>query len=226
MDEREYGTLDRSYHVGRKTRRSLVYRLNRRTSEVIASVRRHYTGNPGNIIDLGTADGLMLGKLKDAFPCAECLGVEYSLELVQCNTDQRITVVQGDVNALPVGDSSQDIAVAAAILEHLRDPATTLSEAKRVLRPGGLLVLTTPDPFWERVATIVGHLRDEAHFSVMKLKTLVQLLRRVGYEILEQRKFMLSPIGLPWEKSLESVLTRAGLQCFLANQLVVCRKPQ
>lgn len=221
----QYGALDKSYHLGRTTRWSLRYRLRRRTEEVILSIKKHCAGNPENILDLGAADGLMLGHLKDTFPSAECLGIEFSAELVACNTDSRITVEQGDVNVLSVGNDSQDVAIATAIIEHLPDPVTMLKEAKRVLRPGGLMILTTPDPFWERVARVVGHLADDMHCRVMTLPELVAMLQRTGYEILEQKKFMLSPIGLPWEYTMERFVRSLGLRCLFANQLVVCRKP-
>ncbi|MCK5343669.1 MAG: class I SAM-dependent methyltransferase, partial [Candidatus Heimdallarchaeota archaeon] len=107
-----YGTLDKSYHLGRKTKKSLIYRLKRRSQEVIQSIEKYYSGNPKDIIDLGTADGLMLGIIKDAFPFAKCFGIEYSHELVESSVDSRITVLQGDVNCLPIPSDSFDVAIA------------------------------------------------------------------------------------------------------------------
>lgn len=45
---------------------------------------------------------------------------------------------------LPFEDCSFDLVVSVEMIEHVRDLQTLLSEARRVLRPGGLLALTTP----------------------------------------------------------------------------------
>lgn len=45
----------------------------------------------------------------------------------------------------PLADSSVDVVIMGAILEHLLDPLAALSEARRVSRPDGQLVLSTPN---------------------------------------------------------------------------------
>lgn len=220
----EYGTLDKSYYWGRKTKKSLIYRLNRRAKEVIISINKYFIGIPDNIIDLGTADGLMLSIIKNKFPSSQCVGVEYSRELAEVNKDNSMTIIQGDVNYLPIPDCSFDIAIATAIIEHLPDPKRFLSETKRVLKKNGVIILTSPDPFWEKVATTVGHLHSEEHCKIMNLEEIVSLFNEVGYKILEQRKFMLSPIGMPIEIPIEKIVRRVGFNFLFANQLVVGKK--
>jgi len=220
----EYGTLDKSYLIGRRTKKSLIYRLNRRAKEVIKSIKKYYSGIPKDIIDLGTAEGLMLGMIKDNFPSAKCIGIEYSWELLKANANSEITVLQGDVNYLPLPNNSFDIAVATAIIEHLPSPKKLLEEVKRVLKPTGLIILTSPDPFWEWVATLVGHLPNEQHKRIMNLRELIWLFHEVGYEILGQKKFMLSPVGLPLEIPIENVVRSIGLNFLFVNNLVVGKK--
>ncbi|HEX5924238.1 MAG TPA: class I SAM-dependent methyltransferase [Baekduia sp.] len=52
------------------------------------------------------------------------------------------TYFEGDV--WPVEDASVDVVLATETLEHVPDPAAFLAEARRVLRPGGRLILTVP----------------------------------------------------------------------------------
>ncbi len=217
----EYGTLGKLYHLERKTRKSLKYRLKRRTDEVIASIKKYYSGIPDDIIDLGAADGLMLSMVKDIFSDARCIGVEYTQELVEANKDDRITLLQGDVNSLEMPDNSFDIVIATAIIEHIPVPEKMLKEARRILRPNGLMILTSPDPFWERIATMVGHLHDEQHHKVMNLKEIASLMKEVGFLIIEKKKFMLSPVGIPLECLIENTVRSMGLNFLFANQLVV-----
>ena len=52
---------------------------------------------------------------------------------------------QADARALPLPDASIDIAVSFETLEHLAEQDQFLSELRRVLRPAGLLIISTPD---------------------------------------------------------------------------------
>ena len=220
----EYGILDRSYHLDRQTKKAVKYRLKRRTEEVIKIIKKYYSEAPENIIDLGTADGLMLSEIKDSFPSAKCVGIEYSRELVEVNSDTRIIILKGDMNSLQIEDNSFEVAIAAAVIEHLPDPKMMLEEAKRVLKPNGIIIITSPDPFWEHIATMIGHLSPSQHVCLMNIKKIALLLIDVGYEVLEKKKFMISPFGMPLEISVEKLLTRMGLKFMLANQLIAARK--
>jgi SAM-dependent methyltransferase len=55
--------------------------------------------------------------------------------------DVRVIAEDG---AWPVGDGEADIVLATETLEHVPDPAAFVTEAQRVLRPGGRLILTVP----------------------------------------------------------------------------------
>ncbi|ESQ77014.1 bifunctional 2-polyprenyl-6-hydroxyphenol methylase/3-demethylubiquinol 3-O-methyltransferase UbiG [Asticcacaulis sp. YBE204] len=50
-----------------------------------------------------------------------------------------------ETGRLPLPDHSVDLFVSLAVIEHLRDPALFLSEAMRVVRPGGGVILSTPN---------------------------------------------------------------------------------
>jgi len=61
--------------------------------------------------------------------------------------------VLADVNALPFRDASIDVLTADFLLEHLAEPHRMAGEAFRVLRPGGALIIRTPN-LWHYVALI------------------------------------------------------------------------
>ena len=54
-----------------------------------------------------------------------------------------VVPVRGDVLRLPFADEVADVVVAGEVLEHVREPLELVSEACRVLRPGGVLVIDT-----------------------------------------------------------------------------------
>jgi GT2 family glycosyltransferase/2-polyprenyl-3-methyl-5-hydroxy-6-metoxy-1,4-benzoquinol methylase len=60
-------------------------------------------------------------------------------------TDANIRFLHGDIVAIPLQDASVDLVVSFETLEHLTDHRTMMLEIKRVLAPGGVLVVSSPD---------------------------------------------------------------------------------
>ena len=260
------GVLDIEYHNGRMQRRALRYRLARRTEEVLRAIRLHYCGTPHSLLDIGTADALMLDRIKQRHFNCTCVGIDYSAVLLATNQNPNISLVPhhgdsdrlrmgrsvsypafhrhvqsyrphhnyqnqsdqvlavSDAQRLPIAARTFDVAVYAAVIEQLPQPRVMLAEAHRVLRPGGVLAVTTPHPFWERVAVLVGHEAAEEHCTEFHLAQLADLFQAVGFEVLEMRRFMLSPIGLPAEMQVEALVRFMRFNFLFANQLIVGRK--
>lgn len=57
----------------------------------------------------------------------------------------RVRAVRGNLAALPFGESTVDVVANLQVIEHLWDQAGFLAECYRVLRPGGRLLITTPN---------------------------------------------------------------------------------
>jgi SAM-dependent methyltransferase len=55
--------------------------------------------------------------------------------------------IQTDAYRLPFGDAAIDVALCTEVLEHTHSPELVLQELRRVLKPGGKLLLTTPFAF-------------------------------------------------------------------------------
>ena len=87
--------------------------------------------------------------------------------------------------------SSFDAVVLVDTLEHLRDPRSTLEETRRILKPGGILYVSTPD-----VGSLTARLlrnrwwgfRPE-HLVYFSKKSLNTLLKETGFSILSRRSF-------------------------------------
>ncbi|WP_267594402.1 class I SAM-dependent methyltransferase [Carbonactinospora thermoautotrophica] len=57
----------------------------------------------------------------------------------------RVPVLRGNVVALPLADASVDVVVSLQVIEHLWDQPGFVRECARVLRPGGRLIVSTPN---------------------------------------------------------------------------------
>jgi glycosyltransferase involved in cell wall biosynthesis/SAM-dependent methyltransferase len=156
---------------------------------------------PARILDVGCSGGLLAERLRERGH--KVVGVDY-LEIpgVRERTDE---FFQADLNqGLPpeVGEG-YDIVIAGDIVEHLMRPDHALREISRVLRPGGQVLLSVPNfAHWYprvRVATgLFGYDRrgilDDTHLRFFTRLTLRRLVRRCGYDILEERATGL-PLG-------------------------------
>lgn len=168
----------------------------------------------------------MLDLIHRQYPQACCVGVEYNQDLVNFGKTKfpDLKLIQGDIQLLDFPDDFFDVARATAVIEHVPDPAKAMREAKRVLNGGGIIVLTAPDPFWELIATTVGHLKNDQHNEVMNLAQLCNLAQENGFIVLKTQKFMLSPVGMPFEFFVEKWMRRLHLDFMMANQLLVAAK--
>ena len=102
------GSMDIEYAKNRETKKSLKYRLWRRTYEVLVAIENFASKPPQKIIDLGAADGRMLDLIHRQYPQACCVGVEYNQELVNFGKTKfpDLELIQGDIQSLDFLDNS------------------------------------------------------------------------------------------------------------------------
>lgn len=103
---------------------------------------------PPRLLDAGCGDGTFLGFLDAAFPHLELEGIDFSQDRIEGRQPSRAVLRQADLNrGLPYDDASFDVVYSGEVLEHLLDPDTFLRHVRRVMRVGGLFVLSTPNLF-------------------------------------------------------------------------------
>lgn len=103
----------------------------------------------------------------------------------------RMTFVRGDARRLPLASGYFDLVVCSEVIEHIEEDAAALGELRRLLRPGGRLILsTTCDEPWNRdEAEPFGHARPG--YSSPGLRA---LLESAGFRILSMRLYGRSPV--------------------------------
>ena len=119
-----------------------------RRAIVLDILRSGLESAPRVILEVGCGTGGMLSDLADEFPEACTRGVGPSRGAREAARRRGCEVVEGVFGALPAEDGSVDLVVALDVLEHCESESQAISEAYRVLRPGGHLVLTVPALPW------------------------------------------------------------------------------
>ena len=119
----------------------------RRQARMLARVLRDRDSTgPAVIIDLGCGDGSTLAATANENPGHRFAGIDWSSDGLKQAHALGLTVLRGGVApGLPVADGVADVVIMSELIEHLVDPDGAIAEVRRVLRPGGSLLLSTPN---------------------------------------------------------------------------------
>jgi len=118
------------------------------------------------ILDIGCGDGVLLSLIKNA----TLYGIDLDKDsLSYAATKVKAKLVQATADKLPFKANFFDVVLATEIIEHLEQPEKLIQEAKRVLKPSGCLILTTP-------VKQPGKLIDKLHVQEFTVKDLNQIL--------------------------------------------------
>jgi SAM-dependent methyltransferase len=117
-----------------------------RQARMLAEVLRG-TQAPARIVDVGCGDGTATGLAARLNPGHHVFGMDWSADVLRRAGRHGLVLVQAglDPPGLPVAAGSVDVVIMSELIEHLVDPDAALDEVRRVLRPGGSLLLSTPN---------------------------------------------------------------------------------
>ncbi|SMD15240.1 class I SAM-dependent methyltransferase [Kibdelosporangium aridum] len=104
-------------------------------ANLYARVASHLT-SADLVLDVGCAEGV----LREAMPDKRVIGLDMAITFLRNHPEPR---VQASATAIPFQDNTFDAVTTLNMLYHLADPTQALREAKRVLKPGGVLVAST-----------------------------------------------------------------------------------
>jgi len=144
------------------------------------------------VLDIGSGDGTLAARI--AAHGAGVTGLDPSPAALERARDAHPAlhwIAPADDGSLPLGDAGFDIVTCVNVLQHVADTQSLLSEARRVLVRGGLLLIAVP--FHGRLRNVWTALTSfERHFDplepVLRFYTaasLGSLLRDLGFERVE-----------------------------------------
>jgi len=157
-------------------------------------LRHHVNVSNPDVLDLGCGTGVVLRELSS---WARPTGLDMSeLALGYCTKRSLSRLILGDGAKLPIAACKVDAIIGLDIFEHIEDDSAAFAEAYRVLRPGGILVLSVPAfrSLWGPHDIALMHFRRYRAKEVRaRLEKAGFVIRRTSYSV-----FFLFPIVVVW----------------------------
>jgi ubiquinone/menaquinone biosynthesis C-methylase UbiE len=154
-------------------------------------------------IDVGCAEGILLEKFLNKYPQKKMIGVDVRLDSVMICREHNLPALVSDVYSLSFKDNSIDHCFFMHTLEHLNHDEA-LSEIRRVLKPGGSVIITVPNDLvytLTRLATfrwrlalrprIQTALYPPMHVRQWTPRAIKEWLERSGFEVIVQKNLPL-----------------------------------
>jgi SAM-dependent methyltransferase len=140
------GSVDLDYELQthRAEDRHWWYRGRRRVLDV--ALDGMHLSPDARVLDAGCGSGRNMVELRHY---GQVTGIELSSTSVQAARERHVgEVFEGSVLDMPFADDSFDLAVSLDVVEHLEDDVAALRELRRVVAPGGRLLVTVPAYQW------------------------------------------------------------------------------
>ncbi len=153
----------------------------------LSALRRH--APRGRLLEVGCNAGYFLNAARVGY---EVVGIEPSAWARKLAVENlKLDVPASTLEEAHFPAASFDAAALVDVIEHLADPKGLVTELARVLKPGGVLYLVTPD-IDSLSARLLGRrwwgLRP-AHVYYFSRATLSRLLANCGFEVVEARSY-------------------------------------
>ena len=148
---------------------------------------------PESLLDVGCGTGALLEAFAAACPGTKLYGIDLSPQMIavaQRRLGQTAVVTVADAETLPLPDDAADTVTCDDTIHHYPNPAAAQRELRRVMRPGGSLILAEwrlPAPL-RRLMNSFIHRLPEGDVRVYSRDELCRLAAAAGFDELRWRK--------------------------------------
>lgn len=156
-------------------------------------------GKKGRLLDIGCAlgDFLEMAEKMDW----QTQGLEISKEAVIFCKKKGLEVVQGTIETADFTPNSFDLITCFETIEHVKEPEKTIKGIFRLLKKGGLVMLTTPNyDTWTRklMKGFWFGYRHQEHIFFFTPKTLKRLFEKAGFSEIKIKRDEVRPFSLSY----------------------------
>lgn len=173
----------------------------------------------GKVLDIGCGSGYLGHLIKKINSNIAFTGFDISkYGIKQVKSYDKVYLLDIDKENIPEESGFFDMVVCADVLEHIYDVDHCLNEIKRVLKPGGKAVVTTPNfSYWKyRIICVLGGipniLKDPRHIHAFNYNLLSNKCYTKGfdvaYSVKEKKDFLTKMSEIIFNKTIILILTK------------------
>lgn len=140
-----------------------------------------------SLVEVGPGFGTFCAVANEARAFGKVMAIEPTPELAAACRARGVAVVEKRVEDVGAEVAPADVLVSFEVIEHLFEAKRFLVQAVRLVRPGGLLVLSCPNGEGFDIAVLGAGSQavDAEHVNLFNPQSLSALVRRCGFEVLE-----------------------------------------
>lgn len=150
-----------------------------------------------NLLDIGCGHGFIHPMLTN-LGC-KVVGVETATEVLPLSraANPAVEYIDYDGHSLPFDDKTFDVVLAICVMHHVPPSQwrSFLTEAKRVLRPSGRVIVFEHNPLNPLTRYVVSHNEIDADAVLLSHTQLASILRESGYRVVQSRFILFTPFS-------------------------------
>ncbi len=176
---------------------------------------------PGVLVEVGSAGGMFCEEAVASGAFERVIGIEPGAAQAATCRKMGLEVVEATVEEVDDLGTPANIVASFETIEHLYAPKDFLERCRKLLAPGGLLVLTCPNYEGFDIMTLgpLSDSLDAEHINMFNPRSLRSLVERIGFEVVELTTPGQLDAELVRNKVLDGSFSLAG-QPFLKRVLV------
>lgn len=245
--EQELLDLQKTLYTSKNATRRTLHCTRR--DWILDAITRNRPPNAKKALEIGPGSGVYLPTLARNFDEVVAADVERAF-LTEAQSLRRlhpnISVVEDNIVASKLPAASCDLILCTEVIEHIAQSFAALQNIRRVIKPNGVLILSTPQRYSTlelagKIAFLPGVIQlvrlvysepiiETGHINLMTAKTMQRQLHGAGFAIKESfvsglyipfvAEF-LGELGLRFQQACESFLKRIGTTGILWTQFYV-----
>ncbi|MEK6950348.1 MAG: methyltransferase domain-containing protein [Nanoarchaeota archaeon] len=167
----------------------------------------------GKLLDVSCGTGQLLKALerKNGEKKLQLVGVDLSPEMLAKARERvsaAVTLMPGNVHALPFASNSFDYVVSTEAFHHYGDQQKALREMMRVAKKGGIVMIVDINFFFHGIHWLFEHLEPGCQ-KVNSRKEMLRLFQEAGLQNIQQRRSFLFAVVTKGKKRMKERLSRA-----------------
>ncbi len=174
-------------HIFPASEEARTEKIFRPRAERVRDLCAKYDMAPETMVEIGAGFGTFGSEVEKLHLVDRFVAVEPSNSLAKKCSDRGLETMNMPIEETNFEDNSVDVVCSFEVIEHIFDPSSIFETCHRILRPGGLVIVTNPNGHGFDVVAAPQHSTtvDVEHLNYYNPKSMRVMFERTGFEVVE-----------------------------------------